>query len=60
MSVSAAELIRQVAALPPEEKAAFLKMIQKMENGSQKGSLTNGPLSQTSNAPHPNSLMRRG
>jgi len=32
--MSPAELIRQVAALPPEEKAAFMKMVHKMENGS--------------------------
>jgi hypothetical protein len=33
-SMSAAELIRQVAALSPEEKAAFMKLVRQMENGS--------------------------
>jgi hypothetical protein len=42
MIMSAAELIRQVAALPPEEKAVFIKMVHKMENGSQKHVPTNG------------------
>jgi hypothetical protein len=40
--MSAAELIRQVAALPPEEKAVFIKMIREMENGSPKRVPTNG------------------
>ena len=40
--MSATELIRQVAALPPEEKAAFLKMVHEMENGSAKHAPANG------------------
>jgi hypothetical protein len=40
--MSAAELIRQVAALPPEEKAAFIKMVREMENGSHKRLPANG------------------
>jgi len=40
--MSAAELIRQVATLSPEEKAAFLKMIHEMENGSHLQAPTNG------------------
>jgi hypothetical protein len=40
--MSAAELIRQVAALPAEEKAAFIKMVREMENGSHKRPEANG------------------
>lgn len=39
--MSAAELIKQVAALPPEEKAAFMKMVRTMENGSHKDKVRN-------------------
>jgi len=40
--VSAAELIRQVATLAPGEKAAFMKMIREMENGSHEQAAMNG------------------
>jgi hypothetical protein len=40
--VSAAELIRQVATLAPEEKAACMEMVRKMESGSAEEALTNG------------------
>ncbi len=40
--MSAAELIKQVAALPPEEKAVFMKMVRKMENGSHENKVMNG------------------
>lgn len=40
--MSAAELIRQVAALPPEEKAVFIKMVREMENGRHKHAAANG------------------
>jgi hypothetical protein len=40
--MSAVELIRQVAALPSEEKASFIKMIGEMENGSEKSAPANG------------------
>jgi len=40
--MSAAELIKQVAALPPEEKAVFMKMVRKMENGSHEDKVRNG------------------
>ena len=31
--MSATELIRQVAALPPQEKARFIELIHALENG---------------------------
>jgi len=34
MAMSAAELFRQVAALPPKERALFLQLVQGMENGA--------------------------
>ena len=40
--MSAAELIKQVAALPPEEKAVFMKMVRKMKNGSRENKEMNG------------------
>jgi hypothetical protein len=40
--MSAVELIRQVAALSPEEKAEFMKMVRDLENGSPKRTSVNG------------------
>jgi len=40
--MSATELIRQVAALPPQEKARFLKLIRDLENGAVSSAPANG------------------
>ena len=40
--MSATELIRQVAALPPQEKARFLELIHDLENGAVPSAPANG------------------
>lgn len=40
--MSATELIRQVAELPPQEKARFLELVHVLENGAQPPAPANG------------------
>lgn len=40
--MSATELIRQVAALPPKEKAQFLELVHALENGAPPPAPANG------------------
>lgn len=40
--MNSAELIREVAALPPEERARFLELIHTLEKGALPAALSNG------------------
>lgn len=40
--MSATELIRQVASLPPQEKARFLELVHALENGAPPSTPVNG------------------
>ena len=41
--MSAAEIIRQVAALPPEERTVFLELLRDMQNGDRPNKPHSGP-----------------